>query len=209
MGNCSSNSSAKSESDERINHYSNIDSTNQEDESGVRIITHLPETESDSNKNINSSVDQILPAVRSFLMKSSIQENLDIIRLQDIARDESYWISILTRLINKIELADPLGPLIISLFLEETPLPSMDQINSLLKKISIHDRVYSEKLQRNIFIILSCLSEKCAGIIIINIIYFERIKKREKKSIFIFTGTSIASALNENTIDFTLKCLVI
>ena len=110
-------------------------------------------------------MDQILPAVRSFLMKSSIQENLDIIRLQDIARDEVYWISILTRLINKIELNDPLGALIISLFLEETPLPSIDQINSLLNKISIHDKVYCEKIQRNIFIILSCLSEKCAGIL--------------------------------------------
>ena len=163
MGSCSSNSSAKSDSDERINHYSNIDSNNQDDETCTKIITHLPENESESNKNINSSVDQILPAVRSFLMKSSIQENLDIIRLQDIARDESYWISILTRLINKIDLSDPLGPLIISLFLEETPLPSMDQINLLLKKISINEKTYSEKLQRNIFIILSCLSEKCAG----------------------------------------------
>ena len=163
MGLCSSNTTTKSESDERINHYSNIEQNQQEDESGVKIITHLPETETDSNKNINHSVDQILPAVRSFLMKSSIQENLDIIRLQDIARDEVYWINILTRLINKIELNDPLGPLIISLFLEETPLPSMDQINSLLSKISIEEKLYSEKILRNIFIILSSLSEKCAG----------------------------------------------
>ena len=109
MGSCSSSSSTKSESDEHINQYSNIEINQHEDESGVRIITHLAENEFDSNKNINSSVDQILPAVRSFLMKSSIQENLDIIRLQDIARDEVYWISILTRLINKIELNDPLG----------------------------------------------------------------------------------------------------
>ena len=165
MGSCSSSSSTKSESDEHINQYSNIEMNQHEDESGVRIITHLAENEFDSNKNINSSVDQILPAVRSFLMKSSIQENLDIIRLQDIARDEVYWISILTRLINKIELNDPLGALIISLFLEETPLPSIDQIKSLLNKISIHDKVYCEKIQRNIFIILSCLSEKCAGIL--------------------------------------------
>ncbi len=142
MGLCSSKSNTKSESDERANQFSNIEATQQEDESGVKIITHLQETENDSIKNINQSVDQILPAVRSFLMKSSIQENLDIIRLQDIARDEVYWINILTRLINKIDLNDPLGPLIISLFLEETPLPSMDQINSLLNKIDIEAKVY-------------------------------------------------------------------
>jgi hypothetical protein len=175
MGSCSSSSGTKSESDEHINHYSNLEAHIIDDENGVKIITHLAENDVDSSKNINKLVDQILPAVRSFLMKSSIQENLDIIRLQDIARDETYWISILTRLINKIELNDPLGPLIISLFLEETPLPSMEQINSLLIKISIQEKQYSEKIIRNIFIILSCLSEKCAGRLLLSIISTRKI----------------------------------
>ena len=100
---------------------------------------------------------------------------------------------------------DQLGPSIIAIFIEETLLPSKvnlkkfnvikiridlkksilfkDQIDLLTRKLTINEKRYSEKIERNILVVLSCLSEKIAG-------------------------TSIASILSEKTIDFTLNCLV-
>ena len=58
------------------------------------------------------------------IMKNNEENPCDIIKLQHIAKEEKLWIPIIFRLINKIEINDPLGPSIITIFLEETPLPS-------------------------------------------------------------------------------------
>ncbi len=79
---------------------------------------------------------------------------------------------------------DQLGPSIIAIFVEETLLPSKDQIESLTSQLVMNEKTYRDKIKRNMLVVLSCLSEKIAG-------------------------TSLASILNENTIDFTIDCLVI
>ncbi len=86
-------------------------------------------------------------------------------------------------LIDKIEMNDQLGPSIIAIFVEETLLPTQDQIESLTKRLTANEKAFSEKVKRNMLVVLSCLSEKIAG-------------------------TSLASILNENTVDFTIDCLV-
>jgi hypothetical protein len=44
--------------------------------------------------------------------------------MQRLASDEKGWIKIMIELINRIELDDPIGPPIISLFLDEFPIPT-------------------------------------------------------------------------------------
>lgn len=111
-------------------------------------------------------------------------------------------------LIDKIDIDDPLGPSLIAIFLEETPLPTKvdflfcfyklfyclkhdiksiyikDQINQLMDKIEIEKKSYSEKIERNILIILSCLIQKVSG-------------------------TPTAQVLIERNTEFTMRCLVI
>ena len=161
-----------------------------------------------SNKKFNILVDQILPTVRSVIMKNNEENPTDIVKLQQIAKDESLWLNIIFSLIDKIDLNDKLGPPVIAIFLEETPLPSREQIILLTNRITFNESVsnnninnnnnieednksnssvncykYCEKIQRNILVILSCLSEKVAG-------------------------TSVATLLADQTLDFTFNCLV-
>ncbi|CAF0717503.1 unnamed protein product [Brachionus calyciflorus] len=133
-------------------------------------------------KTLDLFIDDMLPLVRSVLMKDNNDNTENIIRLQEVARDEGIWLSIILRLIDRIKLNDQLGPSIISIFIEETPLPSQEQITMLLDTLRLNDVKYNEKIQRNILVVFSCLSEKIAG-------------------------TSIASFLAEKTIDFIFNCL--
>ncbi len=135
------------------------------------------------DKKLHEVIDQILPTVRSVIMKSNEENPTDIIKLQQITKEEDLWIPIIFRLINKIEIDDPLGASIISIFLEESTLPTCEQIKRLVGKLFLTENEYSEKIQRNILIILSCLSEKVAG-------------------------TSVASYINDLTIQFIRACFV-
>lgn len=57
---------------------------------------------------------------------NSNQENpYEILKLKQIVKDEELWLMIIFNLIDKIEMDDQLGPSIIAIFLEETPLPSL------------------------------------------------------------------------------------
>jgi RING finger and SPRY domain-containing protein 1 len=139
-------------------------------------------------------------------MKNNEENPTDIVKLQQIAKDESLWLNIIFCLIDKIDLNDKLGPPVIAIFLEETPLPSKEQIILLTNKITFNESVinvnntnndeddnksncsvnyykYCEKIQRNILVILSCLVEKVAG-------------------------TNVATLLADQTLDFTFNCLV-
>ena len=44
--------------------------------------------------------------------------------MQRLASNEKGWIKIMIELVNRIELDDPIGPSIISLFLDEFPIPT-------------------------------------------------------------------------------------
>ncbi len=127
----------------------------------------MPESEAGlllhKSKKLNSIVDQIMPTVRSVIMQDNYENPYDIIKLQQIAKEENLWIPIIYRLINQTDIDDPLGASVIIIFLEETTLPSIDQIKVLTDKILLDCKVYSNKIQRNILIVLSCLSEKVAG----------------------------------------------
>ncbi len=112
-------------------------SPNHEEE--IIVHNYLSENEDckhlkESIKKLNSIVDQILPTIRCFIMKNNDETNpCNIIKLKQITNDESLWISIIFRLINKIDLDDSLGASVISIFLEETPLPSKVLINNYNK----------------------------------------------------------------------------
>ena len=67
-----------------------------------QIIYYMPDNEmnKDTDKKLMNIIDQILPTVRSLIMKSDDENPCDIIKLQHIAKEEDRWISIIFRLIN-------------------------------------------------------------------------------------------------------------
>lgn len=130
------------------------------------VIHHMPEidpTQTSQNKKLNSIINEILPSVRSVIMKNNEESYYGFSKLQQISKKEQLCIPIIIRLINRIEINDPLGPSIISIFLAETPLPSKEQIELFTDQVMLDNRLYSAKIQKNIFVILSCLSEKVVG----------------------------------------------
>lgn len=134
------------------------------------------------NKKLNGHIDRILPTLRCLIMRNNQEDPYEIIKLKQIVKEESFWLLIMLNLIDKIEIDDPLGPSLISIFLEETPLPTQDQVNLLMEKIVIDNKAYSEKIERNILIVLSCLIQKVSG-------------------------TPTAQCLMDGNIEFALRCL--
>ncbi len=118
------------------------------------------------SKKLNSIFDQIVPTVRSIITKEKCDNPYDLLKLQQVAKEENLWMPIIYRLINQTVIEDPLGASVIAIFLDETVLPSIDQIKALTDNMLLDCKVYSYKMQRNILIVLSCLSEKVAGTLV-------------------------------------------
>ena len=105
----------------------------------------MPESESGivfhKSKKLNVIIDEILPTVRSVIMKDDRENFSSFHKLQGIVKEENLWIPIIYRLINQIEMDDPLGASVIMIFLYETPLPTMEQIDMLNEKILLDNKV--------------------------------------------------------------------
>ena len=55
---------------------------------------------------------------------SDEEDALDVVRLQEMARDERLWLAVLSRLIDTVALTDPLGASVCAIFVQDTPIPS-------------------------------------------------------------------------------------
>lgn len=124
------------------------------------------EEEDDDEENEESSIvfDDILNAIREVVINNNGDEPPSIIiEMQRLASNEKGWIKIMIQLVNRIELDDPIGPSIITLFLDEFPIPTPDSIELLVKKMPINKQNVSKNKERNCLVIFSCLGEKIAG----------------------------------------------
>ncbi|XP_074025971.1 RING finger and SPRY domain-containing protein 1 [Leptinotarsa decemlineata] len=88
--------------------------------------------------------------------------------LHNIADNEEGWIQVVNSMINVIPLKDPLGPSVITLLLDDCPLPSKESVHKVVdmlhlsKEEAISGRSNSPR-QRNICVVLGCIAEKLAG----------------------------------------------
>ncbi|KAK3086428.1 hypothetical protein FSP39_018336 [Pinctada imbricata] len=88
--------------------------------------------------------------------------------LHKIAESEEGWLEVVKSLVLSIPMSDPLGPAVITLLLDECPLPTKEAILELCKRLKLSSngpsKEFSEKCcQRNIGVVLGCLAEKLAG----------------------------------------------
>lgn len=93
-----------------------------------------------------------------------------MLRLHNIADNEEGWIQVLKSMVNVIPMEDPLGPSVITLLLDDCPLPSRDSVlkvtSSSLFDLSARSAVAGRRnasRERNICVILGCIAEKLAG----------------------------------------------
>lgn len=91
-----------------------------------------------------------------------------MLKLHNIADNEEGWIQVVTSMVNVIPMTDPLGPSVITLLLDDCPLPSREsvlkvaQLFNLSTESAIKGRE-NPRRERNICVVLGCIAEKLAG----------------------------------------------
>lgn len=91
-----------------------------------------------------------------------------MIKLHLIADKESGWLLVVRSMVNAIPMEDPLGPAVITLILDDCPLPTkesvgkLSQMFQLSRELSISGRS-NPTFHRNICVVLGCIAEKLAG----------------------------------------------
>ncbi|NXR08912.1 RSPRY protein, partial [Semnornis frantzii] len=91
-----------------------------------------------------------------------------MITLHEMAETDEGWLEVVQSLIRVIPLEDPLGPAVITLLLDECPLPTKDALQKLTEILNLsgaaacQDASHPAK-HRNTTAVLGCLAEKLAG----------------------------------------------
>lgn len=85
-----------------------------------------------------------------------------ILLLHIITDKPSGWIELVKSLIRVVPVDHPLGPSVIALLLDDSPLPSKDSVLKVTDIMAHYFHHCSQK-ERNLCVILGCLAEKLAG----------------------------------------------
>ncbi|XP_011521729.1 RING finger and SPRY domain-containing protein 1 isoform X1 [Homo sapiens] len=91
-----------------------------------------------------------------------------MITLHEMAETDEGWLDVVQSLIRVIPLEDPLGPAVITLLLDECPLPTKDALQKLTEILNLNGEVACQDSShpakhRNTSAVLGCLAEKLAG----------------------------------------------
>ncbi|CAI5438691.1 unnamed protein product [Caenorhabditis angaria] len=121
----------------------------------------------DVREDIRLLIRETLDVIRT-LVNNEQEPPQSLLKLNFLADEENGWMMVVKALIYTIPIEDPLGPAVISLFLDECPLPSKEAVESLLRSIGLSETFVKEKEMEfkwhvNMCIVLGSLAEKMAG----------------------------------------------
>ncbi|CAJ0940614.1 unnamed protein product [Ranitomeya imitator] len=117
--------------------------------------------------NVDGLVLDTLAVIRT-LVDNDQEPPYSMITLHEMAETDNGWLDVVQSLIRVIPLEDPLGPAVITLLLDECPLPTKDALQKLTEKLNlsaataVQDSSNPAK-HRNTTAVLGCLAEKLAG----------------------------------------------
>jgi len=122
----------------------------------------IPECLSESldQKTVNKLVLETLFIIRT-LVENEQDAPPSMTKLHNIADNEEGWLQLVKALIDVIPLKDPLGPAVMTLLLDDCPLPTMDTTAKVVDMID--NIVDNDTRHRNMSIVLGCIAEKLAG----------------------------------------------
>nr|XP_018906252.1 PREDICTED: RING finger and SPRY domain-containing protein 1-like [Bemisia tabaci] len=120
-----------------------------------------------NKKTVDRLILQVLGII-GHLVESAPDTPEALQKLNEIADKEEGWIQMIHSMVNIIPLDNPLGPVVITVLLDDCPLPNKDTIVKLSRIFSLsrYGSVKKKKSvcqQRNVCIILGMLAEKLAG----------------------------------------------
>lgn len=120
-------------------------------------------------KTVDELVLETLHVIRS-LVDNEREPPQAMLCLQEVAESQSGWLEMVSSLIHSIPIEDPLGPAVVTLLLDECPLPTKETTLVLCQKMNLTNEDQGaknsdsfRKIHRNIGVVLGCLAEKLAG----------------------------------------------
>lgn len=85
-----------------------------------------------------------------------------MIQLHEITDKPTGWIQLVKSLVRVVPIEHPMGPSVITLLLDDSPLPTKDSVLEVADMIT-HSLRRTPRKERNLCVILGCLAEKLAG----------------------------------------------
>ncbi|XP_021189661.1 RING finger and SPRY domain-containing protein 1 isoform X3 [Helicoverpa armigera] len=116
---------------------------------------------------VDELVLELLSLIGTFVDNEE-ESPLSLVKLHVIADKEEGWFQVVSSLIKKIPLENPLGPSAITIAFDDCPLPSKEQVIKLMEMLGLSAmRALSGdinvQVERNICVILGCIADKLAG----------------------------------------------
>ncbi|XP_067905680.1 RING finger and SPRY domain-containing protein 1 isoform X2 [Heterodontus francisci] len=118
-------------------------------------------------QNVDGLVLDTLAVIRT-LVDNDQEPPYSMITLHEMAETDEGWLEVVQSLIRVIPLEDPLGPAVITLLLDECPLPTKDALQKLSEMLNLSAPLAKQDAcnpakHRNTTAVLGCLAEKLAG----------------------------------------------
>uniref|UniRef100_UPI00398EE5CE RING finger and SPRY domain-containing protein 1 n=1 Tax=Pristiophorus japonicus TaxID=55135 RepID=UPI00398EE5CE len=118
-------------------------------------------------QNVDGLVLDTLAVIRT-LVDNDQEPPYSMITLHEMAETDEGWLEVVQSLIRVIPLEDPLGPAVITLLLDECPLPTKDALQKLSEMLNLSASLAKQDAcnpakHRNTTAVLGCLAEKLAG----------------------------------------------
>lgn len=85
-----------------------------------------------------------------------------MIQLHEITDKPTGWIQLVKSLVRVVPIEHAMGPSVITLLLDDSPLPTKDSVLEVADMIT-HSLRRTPRKERNLCVILGCLAEKLAG----------------------------------------------
>lgn len=119
-----------------------------------------------TSANIDKLVLETLGVIGS-LVDNEQEPPPALLKLHAIADKEDGWIQVVSSMVNIIPMHNPLGPSVITLLLDDCPLPSKELVLRLSHMFQLSQKLgniqTSATQQRNICVVLGCIAEKLTG----------------------------------------------
>jgi RING finger and SPRY domain-containing protein 1 len=117
------------------------------------------------NERLSDRVDELVKEtldVIASIVDDEPETPNSMLLLHDITDRPKGWLCLVRSLIRVIPMDHPMGPSVITLLLDDSPLPSKDSVIEVAEMIK-SDSTTTIPCERNLCVILGCLAEKLAG----------------------------------------------
>ncbi|KAF8368289.1 hypothetical protein PRIPAC_86118 [Pristionchus pacificus] len=135
------------------------------EDSNDQSRTEMEQSSADPSADINHLILETLSVIRD-LVNNDQEPPGSLLKLNLIADKEEGWQMVVRSLIDTVPHEDALGPAVITLFLDESPLPAKEAVSRLLFRLNLPSCSFQSHpwgWHRNVCIVIGSLAEKMAG----------------------------------------------